>query len=233
MTTLDVRRGGARFATVDGEASTRHSFSFGSHYDPDNTHFGLLVAHNDHVVAPRSGFAPHDHREVEIVTWVLSGALAHEDSEGHHSVTRPGVVQRMSAGRGVRHAERNAGDVPVHFVQMWITPAEPGGCPGYEQLDVADRLAAGGLVMIASGERCPGAVTINHEGAGLGAARLAAGERIALPSAPYVHLFVAMGAVDVSGAGRLARADAVRIRATASRCVTAVTDAEVLVWAMR
>ncbi|MGH3344087.1 MAG: pirin family protein [Carbonactinosporaceae bacterium] len=230
---LDVRLGDARFATDDDEASTRHSFSFGSHYDPDNTHFGLLVAHNDHVVAPGSGFAPHDHRDVEIVTWVLAGVLAHEDSAGHCSVTRPGVIQRMSAGRGVRHAERNAGDVPVHFVQMWIRPAEPGVRPGYEQLDVADRLAAGGLVTLASGTRCPGAVAINHEGAVLRAARLAAGDEIAVPPAPYVHLFVAAGTVEVAGAGRLARADAVRIRATAARYVTAVTDAEVLVWAMR
>jgi redox-sensitive bicupin YhaK (pirin superfamily) len=125
--TIDVRRAADRFSTRVGWLDSAHSFSFGPHWDPANTHHGLLLVNNDDVVLPGTGFETHPHRDMEIVTWVLSGSLVHQDSTGHNGVIYPGLAQRMSAGRGIRHSERNdswhldggdAHDEPVHFVQM-------------------------------------------------------------------------------------------------------------------
>ena len=122
---------GDRFATDIGWLDSKHSFSFGQHYDPGNTHFGLLLVNNDDVVAPGSGFETHPHRDMEIVTWVLRGELVHQDSQGHNGLIYPGLAQRMSAGTGILHSEKNdswrltGGDAhedPVHFVQMWVRP---------------------------------------------------------------------------------------------------------------
>src|SRR5947208_349977 len=106
-TTVDVRRAGERFWTRAGWLDSRHSFSFGQHYDPANTHFGLLLVSNDDVVAPGTGFETHPHRDMEIVTWVLDGRLVHQDSAGHTGVIYPGLAQRMSAGTGILHSEKN------------------------------------------------------------------------------------------------------------------------------
>ena len=130
---IDIRRAGERLATKIDWLDSKHSFSFGSHYDARNTHHGLLLVNNDDVVAPGTGFETHPHRDMEIVTWVLRGQLVHQDSEGHNGVIYPGLAQRMSAGRGILHSEKNdawkltgasAGDEPVHFVQMWVVPDE-------------------------------------------------------------------------------------------------------------
>ena len=129
---IDVRRAAERFATQTDRVTSRHSFSFGPHYDPGNVGHAVLVAHNDDVVAPGRGYDTHPHRDTEIVTWVLEGSLVHEDSHGHSGVAHPGTVQRLSAGRGIRHSETNPDpEVPVHFVQMWVLPDEPGLEPGY------------------------------------------------------------------------------------------------------
>ncbi len=157
---VDVRRSADRFATDLGWLDSKHSFSFGQHYDRDNTHFGLLLVNNDDVVAPGSGFETHPHRDMEIVTWVLRGQLVHQDSEGHNGLIYPGLAQRMSAGTGILHSEKNdswrlTGDDahtdPVHFVQMWVVPDAAGSRPGYEQLEIDDALLRGGLVPVASG----------------------------------------------------------------------------------
>src|SRR3954453_15760984 len=148
MSTYDVRRSADRPATKIDWLDSKHSFSFGGHYDPANTHFGLLLVSNDDVVAPGSGFETHPHRDMEIVTWVLDGALVHQDSTGHNGVIYPGLAQRMSAGRGILHSEKNsswklAGDVhkePVHFVQMWVVPDEDNIAPGYKQLEIDHEL---------------------------------------------------------------------------------------------
>ena len=127
----DVRRAADRFATDFGWLDSKHSFSFGQHYDPDNTHFGLLLVNNDDVVDPGTGFETHPHRDMEIVTWVLRGQLVHQDSQGHNGLIYPGLAQRMSAGTGILHSEKNdswrlTGEPshadPVHFVQMWVVP---------------------------------------------------------------------------------------------------------------
>ncbi|MDQ1617204.1 MAG: quercetin 2,3-dioxygenase [Actinomycetota bacterium] len=279
-TLIDVRRAGGRFSTRLGWLDSKHSFSFGRHYSPDNTHFGLLLVSNDDVVAPGTGFETHPHRDMEIVTWVLDGGLVHQDSVGHNGVIYPGLAQRMSAGTGILHSEKNdawlhaglavppgtagarpggggedgagtggAADTddrrPVHFVQMWVLPDEGGVDPGYEQLDITDELVQGGLVPVASGmpaHRGESAIKIRQKDAALFAARMRAGESVVLPNAPYVHLYVARGAVTLEGAGRLDTGDAVRVtRADGQRVVADAAhdadsadavDAEVLVWEM-
>jgi quercetin 2,3-dioxygenase len=237
MTTFDTRRAGERFHTRAGWLDSHHSFSFSRHYDPANTHFGLLLVNNDDTVASGTGFDTHPHRDMEIVTWVLSGSLVHQDSQGHNGIIHPGLAQRMSAGSGILHSEKNDANSPepVHFVQMWVAPDEAGITPGYEQLDVRAELDRGGLVPIASGR--PGhdaAIRIHQKDAVLHVARLAAGAGASLPYAPFAHVFVARGVVDLEGAGLLAAGDAVRVGDASGQRITALPDtpAEVLVWEM-
>ena len=229
----DVRRAGDRFSTRVDWLDSRHSFSFGSHYDPANTHFGLLLVSNDDVVAPGSGFSTHPHRDMEIVTWVLEGELAHQDSHGHSGLITPGLAQRMSAGSGMLHSEINAaGDRPVRFVQMWVLPDTESVAPSYAQLDITAELDRGGLVPVASGRGHEAAISIRQAGAVLWAARVPAGGSVQLPDAPYVHLFVAEGDGLLEGAGALARGDAVRLTAAGGPAFTAASAAELLVWEM-
>ena len=239
---LDVRRSADRFRTRTAELDSAYSFSFAEHYDGANTSHGLLLAHNEFVVQPGAGFARHPHREMEIVTWVLQGALAHEDSAGSRGVVRPGLVQRLSAGTGVLHAETNdawrleGGDPsaePVHFVQMWLAPDEQGGGPGYDVHEVGDALQEGDLVPVASGmPRHSEALRLRNRSAALHAARLEPGQSVELPEARYLHLFVARGEVVMEGAGPLATGDAVRSTGTGGHRVTATGPAELLVWEM-
>jgi len=244
-TTYDIRRSGERFATRISWLDSRHSFSFGQHYDPANTHHGVLLVSNDDVVAPGTGFETHPHRDMEIVTWVLEGALVHQDSMGHSGIIHPGLAQRMSAGTGILHSEKNnawrlAGSEaggrsePVHFVQMWVLPDEARIQPSYEQVEITDELERGGLVPVASGDwRHESAIRIKQKDATLFAARLAPGESVRLPAAPWVHLYVARGAVDLEGAGRLDVGDAVRLTAADGQRVSASdVPAEILVWEM-
>ncbi|MBW0115351.1 pirin family protein [Pseudonocardia abyssalis] len=236
---VDVRRAGDRFATRIDWLDSKHSFSFGPHYDPANTHFGVLMVSNDDVVRAGSGFDTHPHRDMEIVTWVLDGSLVHQDSTGHNGLIHPGLAQRMSAGTGILHSEKNdaAGATQdVHFVQMWVVPDESGVAPGYEQLDITPELDAGGLIVVASGmpkhvsER---AITISQRHAALYAARPPAGSVVTLPTSPLAHLFVARGSVELEGSGVLHTGDSARITASEGRTVTAGPDgAEVLVWEM-
>jgi redox-sensitive bicupin YhaK (pirin superfamily) len=239
---VDVRRSGERYPTRIDWLDSKHSFSFGHHYDPANTAHGVLLVNNDDRVRAGAGFETHPHRDMEIVTWVLSGSLVHQDSEGHTGLLHPGLAQRMSAGTGILHSEKNdaAGAVEsgedVHFVQMWVLPDEGGIAPGYEQLEVGDQLARGGLVTVASGmPQHESAIRIHNRYAALHVARLAPGESVALPEAPYLHLFVPRGSVELEGAGALAEGDAARFTATGGQRVTAVDSgepAEVLVWEM-
>jgi redox-sensitive bicupin YhaK (pirin superfamily) len=242
---VDVRRADARFKTRIGWLDSKHSFSFSRHYDPDNTHHGLLLVNNDDIVAPGTGFETHPHRDMEIVTWVLQGSLVHQDSEGNNGVIYPGLAQRMSAGTGILHSEKNdawrheAGSRPhadpVRFVQMWVLPDEGGIRPGYEQQELADESLRGRLAPVASGmvkHAGDAAIRIAQRDAALYASRLAPGDEVAVPEAPFVHLFVARGTVDLEGAGTLAEGDAVRLTGVGGQRLTAVEDAEVLIWEM-
>jgi redox-sensitive bicupin YhaK (pirin superfamily) len=241
----EIRRAADRFATRISWLDSKHCFSFGGHYDPRNTHFGLLLVSNDDIVAPGSGFETHPHNDMEIVTWVLSGSLVHQDSEGHSGVIYPGLAQRMSAGTGILHSEKNdswrlqAGaehSDPVHFVQMWVAPDSPGIDPGYEQLDISDQLGRGGLVPVASGMAKHGgetAIRINQKHAALYAARLGAGESVTLPSAPFAHVFVPVGTAGIEGGGNLGTGDSARLTLADGQRVTAGPGgAEILIWEM-
>lgn len=242
--TVEIRPAADRAATRISWLDSKHSFSFGDHYDPANTHHGLLLVNNDDIVSPGSGFDTHPHRDMEIVTWVLRGSLVHQDSTGNSGVIYPGLAQRMSAGRGILHSERNdawtqTGDEthndPVHFVQMWVIPDESGRDPGYQQLEIDDELMRGGLVTIASGipeHRCESAITIGNRHAALHGARMSAGDTVTLPNAPYLHLFVARGAVTLEGSGSLLEGDAARLSATGGQRVSATEPAEILLWEM-
>ncbi|MDQ4009519.1 MAG: pirin family protein [Actinomycetota bacterium] len=246
---VDVRRADQRMHTGLDWLDSRHSFSFGRHFDPANTHFGLLLVNNDDVVKPGMGFETHPHRDMEIVTWVLEGSLVHEDSNNNLGVIYPGLAQRMSAGTGIQHSEKNDSwrsddephDQDVHFVQMWMPPDSRSKAPSYEQLDINRELGpvdagSGDLVVVASGmdaHRDHRAIFIQQQHAALHAARLQAGASVDLPAAAFVHLFVARGAVDLEGTGALGTGDAARMTAAGGQRVTAGADgAEVLVWEM-
>ena len=241
---IDIRRADDRFTTRFSWLDSKHSFSFSRHWDPGNTHHGLLLVNNDDIVRPGTGFETHPHRDMEIVTWVLRGSLVHQDSEGNRGVIYPGLAQRMSAGTGILHSEKNDAwrvrdapehDEPVRFIQMWVLPDETGIEPGYEQLEIGDGLLRGGLVTVASGmdqHADAAAIRIKNRYAALHAGRLRPSHTVTLPDAPYVHLFVARGTVDLEGAGRLAEGDAVRLTGTGGHALTATDDAEVLIWEM-
>jgi quercetin 2,3-dioxygenase len=240
----DIRRAGDRFATRVAWLDSHHSFSFGHHWDAANTHFGLLLVSNDDIVRPGTGFETHPHRDMEIVTWVLRGSLVHQDSEGNKGVIYPGLAQRMSAGTGILHSEKNDAwkmngqpphDDPVRFIQMWVVPDEDGIEPGYEQMDIDDQLLKGGLVPVAAGmdgHRDATAIRIKQKNAALYASRMSDASSVLLPDAPFIHLFVARGAVDLEGTGRLMEGDAARITVAEGQMVTAHGDAEILVWEM-
>lgn len=241
---IEVRRGDDRFRTRISWLDSKHSFSFSSHWDAANTHHGLLLVNNDDIVAPGAGFETHPHRDMEIVTWVLTGSLVHQDSEGHAGVIYPGLAQRMSAGTGILHSEKNDSwrlqggathDEPVHFVQMWVVPDEAAITPGYEQTEIDDARLRSGLGPVASGmDRHAGdaAIRIRNRYAALHAGRLDPGVAVDVPEAPFVHLFVPRGTVDLEGAGVLHAGDAVRFTATGGQRITALEPAEVLAWEM-
>jgi quercetin 2,3-dioxygenase len=232
--TADIRRAADRAITTTSWLTSRHSFSFGVGYDPGNTHYGLLLVNNDDTVAPGAGFGTHPHRDMEIVTWVLQGQLAHQDSTGHSGVIYPGLAQRMSAGSGILHSEMNdSATEPVHFVQMWVLPDEAGISPSHQQREIGAELLDGRLAVIASG-MAPhdAAITLHNHNAALHATRLRAGAAVNLPQAPYLHLFVARGRVTCEGIGELDEGDAVRCTDADGQRVTASEPSELLVWEM-
>src|SRR5919206_219965 len=233
--TIDLRPAASRFATRAGWLDSRHCFSFSSHYDPNNTHHGLLLVSNDDVVRPMTGFDTHPHRDMEIITWVMSGELEHKDTLGNTGLIYPGLAQRMSAGRGIWHSEKNnTPDAPVHFIQMWVLPDTEAIDPGYQQLDINPHLDRGGLVPIASGRGHDAAIAIRQKYAVLWGGRLKPGETVAVPDAAFVHVYVARGSVDLEGAGTLQTGDAVRLTAAGSPSLAADAQdgAEVLIWEM-
>ena len=232
---IDVQRKEQQFHTEAGWLDSRHCFSFGYHYDPANTHHGLLLVSNDDVIAPYTGFDTHPHRDMEIVTWVMDGELEHKDTLGNKGLIYPGLAQRMSAGRGIYHSEKNnTSPRDVHLVQMWVLPDTEGIDPGYEQLDINPELAKGGLVPIASGRGHEAAISIRQKGAVLWGGRLKPGEVVQVPDAPYAHVYVVKGNAELESAGALGAGDAARLSAAGNLRLTAdsTTGAEVLIWEM-
>ncbi len=232
--TMEIRRAANRAVTTTPWLTSRHSFSFGDHYDPDNTHYGLLLVNNDDIVSPGTGFDTHPHRDMEIVTWVLRGELSHHDSTGNRGIIYPGLAQRMSAGSGILHSERNdSPSEPVHFVQMWVVPDESGIDPSYQQHEIDQKLLDGNLVTIASGMPAhDAAITLHNRNAALHGTRLRPGAAVSLPRAPYLHVFLARGQVSVEGIGDVNEGDAVRFTDSDGRRAAANEPSELLIWEM-
>ena len=209
---IQIRPGQERGHANHGWLDSFHSFSFADYYDPDHMGYSVLRVINEDRVEPGAGFPTHGHRDMEIVSYVLDGALEHKDSMGNGSVIRPGDVQRMSAGTGVRHSEYNASqEEPAHFLQIWILPKTNGIAPGYEQKYFEPAQLAGRLRVVASPDGRDGSVTI-HQDAVLYATKLDGATEVTHALAPgrrsYVQ--VARGRVSVNGQP-LAAGDGVRI----------------------
>ncbi len=196
-----TRRASDRGHADHGWLDSYHTFSFADYHDPNHMQFGSLRVINEDRVQPGQGFGTHSHRDMEIITLVLEGALRHQDSMGNGSVIRPGEVQRMSAGTGVTHSEFNASEAePVHLYQIWILPERKGLPPSYEQKAFPPGSMAGGLQLVASRDGRGGSVTI-HQDASLYLAKLERGGSVKHTLAPGRHAWVqvARGAVEVSG----------------------------------
>lgn len=196
-----LRKANERGHADHGWLDSFHTFSFASYHDPAHMGFRSLRVINDDRVAPGMGFPTHPHRDMEILSYVLDGALAHRDSTGTGSVIRPGDVQRMSAGTGVIHSEMNASRTePVHFLQIWLIPSQDGIPPGYEQRTFPSEERAGRLRLVASPDGRDGSVTI-HSDAVIHAGVLDTGQTAELPLAPGRHawIHVARGAARVNG----------------------------------
>ena len=198
---LDIRYGNDRGHAKFGWLDSRHTFSFGHYYDPRFMGFGPLRVINEDRVRPGRGFGEHGHREMEIISYVLDGALEHRDSMGNGSIIRPGEVQRMSAGTGVRHSEYNASDTdPVHFLQIWILPEHAGLAPGYEQKAFPESDKRGRLRLVGARDGRDGAVTINQD-VDLYAAVLDDGDAVSheLAAGRLAWVQVARGKAEVNG----------------------------------
>jgi quercetin 2,3-dioxygenase len=222
-------RGRANFGWLDSQ----HTFSFGGYVDPNHMGFGQLRVINEDEVAPGKGFATHGHQDMEIISYVLNGALEHQDSIGNGSVIRPGDIQRMSAGKGIQHSEYNASTAdPVHFLQIWILPGEKGIDPGYEQKHFAQAAQANTFKLVGSRDGRDGSITI-HQDVDFYVARLAPGSTLAHGLAPgrLGWLQVASGTVHLNGT-LLQAGDGAAIAQEAKVTVQAGTEAEVLLFDM-
>jgi quercetin 2,3-dioxygenase len=228
---INIRRSEQRGGGNFGWLNTRHSFSFDTYHDPKYMGFRSLRVINEDVVAPGEGFPTHPHRDMEIITYVLEGALGHKDSLGTGSVIRPGDGQRMSAGRGIRHSEMNASDTdPVHLLQIWIMPDRGGIEPSYEQKSFPTEEKQGKLRVIASPDGENGSVTI-HQDAKLYVSLLAPGEKVThdLPQGRYAWLQVAKGSIELNGK-QLQQGDGAAVSEEQKLTIEGKQDAEVLLF---
>jgi redox-sensitive bicupin YhaK (pirin superfamily) len=227
----EIRRSSERGYADHGWLKSYHSFSFADYFDPKHVEFGPLRVINEDRVAAGQGFGTHSHRDMEIISYVLAGELAHRDSIGNGSSIRPGDVQRMSAGRGVRHSEFNPSPATlVHFLQIWIQPNVQGIEPSYEEKRFASAEKRGRLRLIASPDQSEGSVLI-HQDARVYAGLFEGAESASLNVAPgrllYVH--VARGALDANGVA-LEAGDALKLSETPQLSLQNGRDAEVLVF---
>ena len=227
----EIRRSVERGHASHGWLDSYHSFSFASYYDPRHIEFGPLRVINEDRVQPGTGFGEHGHRDMEIISYVLSGELAHKDSLGNGSTLRPGDVQRMSAGSGVLHSEFNpSSEHPVHFLQIWIKPRSPGGAPGYEQRHFTPQQRRARLCRIVDGQGHDGALSMQQD-ASVYAGLFEAGEDCELALEPgrlaYVH--VVRGSLHANGV-ELQGGDALKLRNAPALRLDHAAQAEVLVF---
>lgn len=216
--TVEIRRGSIRFVDRVAGRATWHAFSFGEHYDAERLRFGSMVCHDEHLLAQGHGFEAHPHEELEIVTWVLSGAVTHHDSLGSVTTLRPGQVGHLTAGSGVTHSEVAAAP-QTRFVQVWLTPDEPAREPAYTVEEPS--LTPGALVPVLR----PTATSV------MSVARLAEGQSVTVPAAARRHVYVAAGALLRSSlAEPLERGDAFLIDGEGDLTLAAAVPTELLVW---
>ncbi|WP_188261540.1 pirin family protein [Azospirillum tabaci] len=228
---ITIRNRDERGAVNMGWLNSKHSFSFGHYYDPAHMGFRALRVINDDRVIPGAGFPTHGHADMEIVSYVLDGALEHKDTLGTSSVIRPGEVQRMSAGSGIRHSEYNASKKdPVHFLQIWILPNEEGMVPGYEQKAFEREEKQGRLRLVGSQDGRDGSVTI-HQDVDLYATLLDEGDSVTHELRPGRHAWVqvARGQVRLNGAV-LKEGDGAAISNESALTLDGVVSAEVLLF---
>ena len=217
---MDIQRSADRFVTETRDVTTLHSFSYGAHYDPENIAFGPIIAINEESVRPGKGYDPHHHADVEIVSWVLDGALAHEDTTGNRGTIRPGTAQRLSAGTGVQHAERNASTTePLRFVQMMLA-SEHVDEPEYDSVEVE---AQPGVLTPAVPVHAPAELFVLH---------LDAGQTVTVPAAPRSLVHVTHGSIDVAGE-TLEAGDQARTSDGAAYDLSASGPADALVWQLQ
>ena len=230
---LAIRHAEDRGLANFGWLNSRHTFSFGRYYDPQFMGFGPLRVINEDRVRPGQGFDTHGHSDMEIISYVLDGALEHKDSMGNGSIIRPGDVQRMTAGTGVRHSEYNASDTdPVHFLQIWILPEKDGLEPGYEQKAFSDDEKRGRLRLVGSRDGRDGSVTI-HRDVDLYATLLGDGDSVGheLTEGRKAWVQVATGNAVLNGES-LEPGDGVALEGPASIRLTGSSDTEVLLFDM-
>jgi len=233
---MKIRRNDERGRADHGWLDSRHTFSFAGYYDPAHMGFGPLRVINEDRVAPAEGFGTHSHRDMEIITYVLSGTLAHADSMGNASELKPGDVQRMTAGTGVRHREMNPSlDEPVHFLQIWIEPERPGLIPSYEEKRFGRDAKRGKLLKIVAGrghgDEPAGGPLRMHQDVDLYASVLAAGDAVEHPPDPGrgVWVQVISGRVTANGAA-LGAGDAAAVRRVDAVRLQGVDEAELLLF---
>ena len=227
---LTIRPARERGHADHGWLDSWHSFSFADYYDPEHMGYSVLRVINDDRIAKGGGFGAHPHRDMEIVTWILHGAIGHQDSMGNGSVIRPGDMQRMSAGTGVVHSEQNAFDGETRLLQIWILPATKGGAPGYEQIHFEDADLKDRLRLVASADGRDGSVHIQQD-ASIYATRLSAGAKLQQPLSPgrKAYLQVARGELRLNGKD-LKEGDGAMLEKESSLEVIAVSDAEALLF---
>ena len=228
---MTLRRSAERGQADLGWLKSRHSFSFASYQDPAHVNFGPLRVINEDWISPGTGFGMHGHRDMEIITYVLEGAITHRDSMGNSSVIRAGSIQRMSAGTGVMHSEHNReSEITTHMLQIWILPQELAIAPGYEERLIDDAARRGRLALIASGHSQDDAVRI-HQDVRLWAGRFDGSESEGreLSPARQVYVHVARGAIEVNGVALHAGDAAMLVREHELR-LTAGQSSEVLVF---
>jgi quercetin 2,3-dioxygenase len=231
MTMTEIRRSNERGYADHGWLKSFHSFSFANYFDPEHVEFGPLRVINEDRVSPGQGFGTHGHRDMEIISYVLSGELAHKDSIGNGSTIRPGDVQRMSAGRGVMHSEFNPSTSnPVHFLQIWIQPSQQRIEPSYEEKSFSSEEKRGRLRLIASPDRADGSVLI-HQDARVYAGLFDKDEQAELEVKPgrrvYVH--VARGSLTANDS-KLATGDALKLTEAKKLTLSKGQDAEAIVF---
>ncbi len=226
---LTLRPAAKRGGADHGWLETRHTFSFASYYDPRHMGFRSLRVINEDTVAPGTGFPTHPHRDMEILTYLVSGRLQHRDSMGHGSVIGPGDVQHITAGRGIQHSEQNASDdEPVHLLQIWIEPAEVGLEPSYDQAHFSTEDKTGRLCWLATGDGRDDSLVMRQDAA-LGASVLPAGGELALTLADGRHgwLQVVSGSLTAGGQA-LSAGDGLAVSDEPRLAVRAESDAELL-----